>query len=212
MREHARFQVSGYTKDHKFHFGGRSETPNWTAEAAASHAFHFHHHDGSVLPHTHRTHQRSAAAHCVITPAITREGSRELQWHFTHTHMVTHTPMQQPPTRFLCFSSNTALAPLCSGRKCDSNDFSYVSQTVHVGGRKQHCKCASLAYMYEFVKNSTKVLLSFWQMTDMYLCIGNFKKCLCSCVLTRDAGMFSVQPWKSNSLVATVHFICIRHC
>lgn len=104
MREHARFQVSGCTKDHKFHFGGRSETPNWTAEAAASHAFHFHHHDGSVLPHTHRTHQRSAAAHCVITPAITREGSRELQWHFTHTHMVTHTHLCSSHPHVSCVS------------------------------------------------------------------------------------------------------------
>lgn len=159
--------------------------------------------NGPLLP-TAQSHQPSQEKGHVNSSGISHT--------HTHTHMVTHTPMQQPPTRFLCFSSNTALAPLCSERKCDSNNFSYVSQTVHVGGRKQHCKCASLAYMYEFVKNSTKVLLSFWQMTDMYLCIGNFNKCPCSCVLTRGAGMFSVQLWKSNSLVATVHFICIRHC
>lgn len=30
----------------------------------------------------------------------------------------------------------------CLGRKYGSNDFSYVSQTPHVGGRQQECMCA----------------------------------------------------------------------
>lgn len=87
------------------------------------------------------------------TPVITRERSWDLRWHFTQTHGHTHT--YAAATHTLPVSVQILLLLLCLGRKCDSNAFSYVSQTLHVGGRQQYCKWASFAYMHEFVNNLT---------------------------------------------------------
>lgn len=68
---------------------------------------------------------------------------------FTISHGSTHAHIQnqshlyihrhQSPTHFLCISRKTLFFLFCLRRKYG---FSYVSQTLHVGGQQQHGTCA----------------------------------------------------------------------
>lgn len=96
------------------------------------------------------------------SPALGAElQTRKRHMHIQNTQKVTHTYIQAVTHTFpACFMYDGIFFFLfCLERKYGSNDFSYASQTLHVGGRQPCCTCVHVrnlyAYMYEFVKSLT---------------------------------------------------------
>lgn len=121
---------------------------------------------------------------------------------------VTRTPMQQPPTCFLCFSSNAALAPLLREEvwlltfpMCHKGCTWEADST---GVNVHFC-----IYVWVWEELDTKVLLSVWQMTDMHFSVGNFQKGSCSLALTWGARTLLDRPWKYSSVGGYSTFIIV---
>lgn len=94
----------------------------------------------AIIRHRSRALQAEPAG---ATCAHTKTASRVRTHAHMHSRTHAHTDIKRrSPTHFLCASSKTAyLVAFLFGRKYGSSDFSYVSQTLRVGGRQQHCTC-----------------------------------------------------------------------
>lgn len=111
----------------------------------------------AIIRHRSRALQAEPAG---ATCAHTKTASR------SHTHARTHRHKKKrhSPTHFLCASSKTAyLVAVLFGRKYGSSDFSYVSQTLRVGGRQQQCTCVhvrTLIHVFFFFSHQFLIFFS----------------------------------------------------